>query len=214
MSSSSSSGSRLWQGLAARSSVSASTRCRTARPASLSQPSSPIRPRSRIPPITAASCAAGRWWMRPDFSAWHVHAGGEQDVSLKAAGTLGHQGRDVPVATVLAQQGACTKQAGHHAVGDRDRAQRGVHGPSLVRGAFRSLGRRSAVTSGAAATSRGLPHRWIVKVVAVPVDAAGSDDQRACAKSIGKPGIGVAGLSGSARQAGFQTPSVGTAMSL
>jgi hypothetical protein len=30
-------------------------------------------------------------------------------VSLQAADTLDHQGRDVPVATVLAQQGACAR---------------------------------------------------------------------------------------------------------
>ena len=60
-------------------------------------------------------------------------------MSLKAADTLDHQGRDVPVAPVLAQQGACMKEAGHDVVGDRDRAQRGVHGPALERGAGRRL---------------------------------------------------------------------------
>jgi hypothetical protein len=34
----------------------------------------------------------------------HAHGEGEEDVSLKAADTLDHQGRDVPVATVLAQK--------------------------------------------------------------------------------------------------------------
>jgi hypothetical protein len=34
----------------------------------------------------------------------HARVEGEEDVSLEAANTLDHQGGDVPVATVLAQQ--------------------------------------------------------------------------------------------------------------
>ena len=77
--------------------------------------------------------------MRPNFYRRHAHVECQEDMSLKAADTLDHQGRDVPVATVLAQQGGCMKEAGHHVVGDRDRAQRGVHGPALERGAGRRL---------------------------------------------------------------------------
>src|SRR5439155_1731016 len=44
----------------------------------------------------------------------HAHVEGEEDVSFEAADTLDHQGRDVPVATVLAQQGSCVKETGHH----------------------------------------------------------------------------------------------------
>ena len=63
----------------------------------------------------------------------------KSDVRLEAADTLDHQGRDVPVAAVLAQQGGGMEEAGHDVVGDRDRAQRGVHGPALERGAGRRL---------------------------------------------------------------------------
>ena len=69
----------------------------------------------------------------------HAHVEGEQDVSLEAADTLDHQGCDVSVATVLAQQGSGMEEAGHHVVGDRDRAQRGVHRPALERCAGRGL---------------------------------------------------------------------------
>ena len=53
----------------------------------------------------------------------HAHVEGEQDVSLEAADTLNHQGGDVSVATVLAQQGGGMEEAGHHVVGDRDGAR-------------------------------------------------------------------------------------------
>ena len=53
----------------------------------------------------------------------------------------------------------------------------------------------------------GCPHRWIVKVVAVPVDAAGSDDQPARGVVDREAGIGVAGLFGTVIEAGFQMPS-------
>jgi len=54
--------------------------------------------------------------MRPNFSAG-MSIRGEEDVRLDAADALGHQGRDVPVATVLAQQGGCVKHAGHTSPG-------------------------------------------------------------------------------------------------
>ena len=69
----------------------------------------------------------------------HVHVEGEEHMRLEAADTLDHQGRDVSVATVLAQQGSCVKETSHDVVGDRDRAQRGVHRPALERCAGRSL---------------------------------------------------------------------------
>ena len=72
----------------------------------------------------------------------HAHVEGEQDVSLEAADTLNHQGCDVSVATVLAQQGSGMEEAGHHVIGDRDRAQRGVHRPALERCAGRGLGQQ------------------------------------------------------------------------
>ena len=58
------------------------------------------------------SSAAGRWWMRPNFSAGMPMSRGDEDVRLEAAGRPRPQGRDVPVATVLAQQGRCVEQAG------------------------------------------------------------------------------------------------------
>ena len=72
----------------------------------------------------------------------HAHVEGEEDVSLEAADTLDHQGCDVPVATVLAQQGSGMEEAGHHVIGNRDRAQRGVHRPALERCADRGLGQQ------------------------------------------------------------------------
>jgi len=61
----------------------------------------------------------------PEFLRRHVHVESEQDVRLEPADTLDHQGRDVPIATVLPQQGGRMKQAGYHVAGDQDRAQRG-----------------------------------------------------------------------------------------
>ena len=40
-------------------------------------------------------------------------------MSLEAADAFDHQGRDVPVATVLAQQGSCMKETSHRVLGDR-----------------------------------------------------------------------------------------------
>jgi hypothetical protein len=62
-----------------------------------------------------------------------THVEGEEDVSLQAADTLDHQRGDVPVPTMLTQQRSCMEQASHHVIRDRDRPQRGIHGPALQR---------------------------------------------------------------------------------
>ena len=77
-----------------------------------------------------------------------ARAEGGQDVRRTAAGTLGHHGRDVPVATVPAQQGAGMKQAGHHAAGDRDRAAR------RTRAGPRTGARAAALISSSAARAK------------------------------------------------------------
>ena len=70
----------------------------------------------------------------------HPHVEGEQDVGLEAADALGHQGGDVPVAAVLAQQRGGVEEAGHRLLGQGERPQRGVHGAALERGAGRCPG--------------------------------------------------------------------------
>ncbi len=67
----------------------------------------------------------------------HVHVEGEEHMRLEAADTLDHEGRDVPVASVLSQQRRCMEQPSHDIVWDRDRAQRGIHRPPLDRSADR-----------------------------------------------------------------------------
>jgi len=61
---------------------------------------------------------------------WHPHVEDEEDVSLEATNTLDHQGRDVPVSTVLSQQRSGMEETGHDVLRDRDRAKRGVHRPA------------------------------------------------------------------------------------
>jgi hypothetical protein len=65
----SSAGARISYGGVARSSVRASIRCLVSRPVSVIRPALSMRPRSRILSATAVSVAAGRWWIRPNFSA-------------------------------------------------------------------------------------------------------------------------------------------------
>jgi hypothetical protein len=49
--------------------VRASIRSLVSRPVPVIWPASSMRSRARIRPATAASVAAGRWWIRPNFSA-------------------------------------------------------------------------------------------------------------------------------------------------
>ena len=77
--------------------------------------------------------------MRPNFLAGMPMSRANRTWDFKAADALGHQRGDVAVATVLAQQRGGMEKAGHHVVGDRERAQRGVHRPALERCAGRRL---------------------------------------------------------------------------
>ena len=54
--------------------------------------------------------------------------------------SLGEQGGDVAVPAVLAQHVGCVPEPGHGLLGHRERAEPGVHDPSLGRGAGRGLG--------------------------------------------------------------------------
>jgi len=48
----------------------------------------------------------------------HTHVEGDEDVSLQTADARGHQCRDVPVTTVLTQQGGRVEESGHELLGD------------------------------------------------------------------------------------------------
>ena len=69
----------------------------------------------------------------------HAHLEGDEDVGLEAADALGHQGRDVPVTTVLTQQRGRVEELCHRFLGDGERPQRGVHRSSLEGCARRGL---------------------------------------------------------------------------
>ena len=70
----------------------------------------------------------------PELLRRHAHVEGEQDVGLEPADALDHQGRDVPVAAVLAEQGSRVEQPRHGLVGHRQGPERGVHRPAVGRG--------------------------------------------------------------------------------
>ena len=63
----------------------------------------------------------------------HVHAEREQHVALGPADAVGHEGGDVAVATVFAQQVAPVPEPIERFVGHRQRPDRGVERPSLGR---------------------------------------------------------------------------------
>jgi hypothetical protein len=64
----------------------------------------------------------------------------QEHVALGPVDPLGHQGDDVTVAPVLAQHGGGVPQPGDRVVGDRQRAEGGVHDAALDGRGHRSLG--------------------------------------------------------------------------
>ena len=119
--------------------MSASTRCLTARPCVAEPTVVPDQAAIAHPVDHGGELCSGEVVDPSEVLRGHAHVEGEEDVSFETPDTLDHQGGDVPVATVLAQQGSGMEETGHHVFGDRDRPQRGIHGPTLVRCAGRGL---------------------------------------------------------------------------
>ena len=68
------------------------------------------------------------------------HVEGAEHVGLGPADPLGDQRSDVAVPAVLAEHVGRVPEPGHGLLGHRERAEPGVHDPSLGRGAGRGLG--------------------------------------------------------------------------
>jgi hypothetical protein len=60
---------------------------------------------------------------------------GDQNVGLQTTDALSHQRRDVPVATVLAEQRRRVEQPCHGRIGHGQRSQGGIHRSTLERSA-------------------------------------------------------------------------------